>query len=91
VQPVTEASAGCMFKNPDKELSGGRSAGQLLEQAGLKGTRIGGAEISPKHANFLVNRGGASGQDARRLLFQARDAVAQRFGLELGIEVKLWP
>jgi UDP-N-acetylmuramate dehydrogenase len=91
VQPVTEASAGCMFKNPDKELSGGRSAGQLLDQAGLKGTRIGGAEISPKHANFLVNRGGASGQDARRLLFQARDAVAQRFGLELGIEVKLWP
>lgn len=91
VQPVTEASAGCMFKNPDKELSGGRSAGQLLEQAGLKGTRIGGAEISPKHANFLVNRGGATGQDARRLLLQAQDAVAQRFGLQLAIEVKLWP
>lgn len=91
VQPVTEASAGCMFKNPNKELSGGRSAGQLLEQAGLKGQRLGGAEISTKHANFLVNRGGATGAQARQLLFEARDAVAQKFGLELEIEVKLWP
>ncbi len=85
-QPVTLASAGCAFKNPP-----GDSAGRLVDAAGLKGARIGGAEISPLHANFIVNRGGARAADVRALLARAEEAVAERFGVRLERELVVWP
>lgn len=90
VQPVTEYSAGCVFKNPDLEASEGRTAGQLVDQAGGKGRTRGDAIISERHGNFLVNRGAATAADAFGLIEETRDRVAQRFGIELEYEVKLW-
>jgi UDP-N-acetylmuramate dehydrogenase len=90
VQPVTEASAGCVFKNPDPNLSAGRGAGQLVDEAGLKGTAIGGAQVSPKHGNFVVNTGGATATDVLALIERCRATVAERFGVELEREVKVW-
>ncbi|HEX6882139.1 MAG TPA: FAD-binding protein [Planctomycetota bacterium] len=89
-QPVTEHSCGCVFKNPDRERSGGRSAGQLIEAAGAKGLARGDALVSPKHGNFVVNRGRASASDVLALIHEVRARVAERFGLELELEVKLW-
>jgi len=89
-QPLTERSAGCVFQNPPREASDGRSAGQLLEAAGCKGLRIGDALVSPKHANFLVNAGRARSADARALIERMRRAVHDRFGIELRQEVKDW-
>lgn len=90
VQPVTEASAGCVFKNPDPERSGGRSAGRLVDEAGLKGASIGGARVSDKHGNFIVNSGGATAADVLALVERCRSEVAERFGVELEREVKVW-
>ena len=78
------ASMGSMFKNPP-----GDYAGRLIEAAGLKGTRIGGAEISPVHANFFINRGGATAQDVYRLIQLARETVARQFGITLELEIEL--
>jgi UDP-N-acetylmuramate dehydrogenase len=78
------ASMGCMFKNPE-----GDHAGRLMHQAGLKGTRIGGAEISSVHANFFVNHGDASAEDVRQLMAEAWHVVNDRFGVELEPEVEL--
>jgi UDP-N-acetylmuramate dehydrogenase len=77
-------SCGSVFKNPV-----GQSAGRLIEQAGLKGTRIGGAEIAQKHGNYIVNVGGASSDDVLRLVELARERVLQLFGVELELEVRL--
>lgn len=80
---------GSMFKNPP-----GDYAGRLIEAAGLKGTRIGGAEISPVHANFIVNHGNATARDVAELLRLARREVAKRFGVRLELEIQLigeWP
>jgi UDP-N-acetylmuramate dehydrogenase len=84
-QPLSFQSAGCIFKNP-RELS----AGSLIDQAGLKGTRVGAAEISERHANFIVAHEGASSQDVLRLIDLARARVAERFGIELELEIKIW-
>lgn len=84
-QPLTEKSAGCIFKNPP-----GGSAGKVLEQAGVKGWREGGAEISEKHANFIVNRGGATLKEVQRLIERARTAVYEQSGIRLETEVKVW-
>jgi UDP-N-acetylmuramate dehydrogenase len=78
------SSCGSVFKNPP-----GESAGRLIEAAGLKGTRIGGAEISPKHANYIVNCGGASSDDVLRLIELARARVLKEFGVELELEVQI--
>lgn len=67
---------------------GGGSAGRLIEEAGLKGRRVGGAAISNKHANFIVNLGGARAADVTALVREARDAVRARTGIELTPEVK---
>ncbi len=83
------ASMGSMFKNPP-----GDYAGRLIEAAGLKGARIGGAEISRVHANFIVNHGGATARDVAELLRLARRTVAERFGVRLELEIQLlgdWP
>jgi UDP-N-acetylmuramate dehydrogenase len=89
-QPVTERSAGCVFKNPDREVAGGRSAGQLIEAAGGKGLRRGDALVSEKHANFIVNTGRARPRDVLLLIEDVRRQVAERLGIELETEVKIW-
>lgn len=78
------ASMGSMFKNPP-----GEAAGRLIEAAGLKGTRIGNAEISPVHANFFVNHGEARASDVRALVELARQTVWEKFGVQLELEVEL--
>ncbi len=90
-QPVTERSCGCIFKNPDPELSGGRSAGRLVEEVGGKGLVEGDAIVSPKHANFIVNRGRATAADVLGLIERVTALVADRTGIELVREVRQWP
>ena len=81
-QPLDQPNAGCVFKNPE-----GGSAGRLIEEAGLKGRRLGSAMISDKHANFVVNLGGATAQDVLGLMREARAAVRARSGVELKDEI----
>lgn len=83
-QPTGTASAGSFFKNPPGDV-----AGRLIEAAGLKGLRCGGAMVSPVHANFLVNSGGASATDIITLMEQVQAAVAARFGIRLEPEVRI--
>lgn len=90
-QPLTESSSGCIFKNPDPALSGGRSAGRLIDELGLKGLARGAAMVSPKHGNFIVNTGGARAADVLALIEEVRARVAERSGIELELEVKRWP
>src|SRR5262249_9216199 len=78
------SSCGSVFKNPP-----GESAGRLIEAAGLKGTRVGGAEIAHKHANYIVNLGGAGSDDVLRLIEIARERVCKEFGIELDLEVQV--
>jgi UDP-N-acetylenolpyruvoylglucosamine reductase len=80
-----EPSAGCIFKNPP-----GASAGRLIEECGLKGARVGGAEVSSVHANFVVNRGGATSADVLELVRRVRAGVRQAKGLDLEPEVLLY-
>jgi UDP-N-acetylmuramate dehydrogenase len=78
------ASIGSMFKNPPGDF-----AGRLIEAAGLKGAKVGGAEISSKHANFFINRGDATAVDVKRLIDLARSEVSERFGVGLELEIEL--
>lgn len=82
-QPLNLPSAGSIFRNPP-----GDSAGRLIDASGLKGARVGGAAISDRHANFIVNDRGATAADVRRLAEMARAEVARRFGIELVYEVQ---
>jgi UDP-N-acetylmuramate dehydrogenase len=82
-QPLGLPSAGSVFRNPD-----GDSAGRLIEAAGLKGLRIGGAIVSEKHANFIVNDQKGTAADVRRLAERVRDDVRERHGVELRFEVE---
>lgn len=84
-QPVREHSAGCIFKNPP-----GLSAGRMIEEAGLKGLRIGRAMVSPRHANFIVNTGGAGSDEVMTLIDAVRETVRARIGVELKLEVEFW-
>ena len=84
-QPWTAKSAGCIFKNP----AGEKSAGQLIDMAGLKGTCIGDAEVSPLHANFIVNRGKATADDVLALMDLVRSTVLKRYQIELETEVRI--
>jgi UDP-N-acetylmuramate dehydrogenase len=90
VQPVTEWSAGCVWKNPDKEKSAGRSAGMLVEHCGLRGRARGDAVVSEKHGNFVVNRGKATASDVLGLIEEVEEIVAQKSGIKLEREVKVW-
>lgn len=93
--PFNQPCCGSVFKNPDASAAvhiDGRvlkTAGQLIEAAGLKGFRLGGAQVSPMHANYFVNTGGATASDVRKLIEHARTAVADRFGVVLEPEVKV--
>ena len=84
-QPTNKRTFGSVFKNPDHELG----AGRMLEACGLKGHRIGGAVISPMHANFIENAGGATTADALALMAEARRRAREQFGVELEHEVRL--
>jgi UDP-N-acetylmuramate dehydrogenase len=84
-QPTNRRTFGSVFKNPDHELT----AGRMLEACGLKGYRIGGAQISPKHANFIENAGDARSEDAIALMTEARRRAREQFGVELRHEVEL--
>ena len=83
-QPTNRRTFGSVFKNPDHELT----AGRMLEACGLKGHRIGGAQISPKHANFIENAGEARTADALALMAEARRRAFEQFGVELRHEVE---
>jgi UDP-N-acetylmuramate dehydrogenase len=91
-QPLESASAGCIFQNPDPardRVPAGipPSAGALVDRAGLKGAREGGARVSPTHANFIVNEGGATARDIRALIERCKTEVAARFGVTLHEEI----
>jgi len=83
-QPLAMPSAGCVFKNPPND-----SAGRLIETVGLKGARVGDAEVSMKHANFMVNRGQASAADVLALIKKVRSAIRRRAGVRLDLELKI--
>jgi UDP-N-acetylmuramate dehydrogenase len=82
-QPLALASAGCVWKNPPGDV-----AGRLVEKVGLKGKRLNGAEISAKHANFIVNRGGAMAVGIKALMDMTRERVKNQFGIVLDPEIR---
>jgi UDP-N-acetylenolpyruvoylglucosamine reductase len=83
-QPTNKRTFGSVFKNPEHELT----AGRLLEACGLRGHRIGGAQISPRHANFIENADGARSEDAVALMIEARRRAREQYGVELQHEVE---
>jgi UDP-N-acetylmuramate dehydrogenase len=83
-QPVRWPNAGSIFKNPP-----GDHAARLIQECELKGTRVGNAEISHLHANFIINLGDARAHDVLALIDIARSAVREKFGIELELEIKL--
>jgi UDP-N-acetylmuramate dehydrogenase len=83
-QPLALASVGCVWKNPQ-----GETATKMIEKVGLKGKRLNGAEISAKHANFIVNRGGAMGADVMALMDLTRERVQNHFGFRLEPEIRV--
>ncbi|MFL3027544.1 MAG: UDP-N-acetylmuramate dehydrogenase [Candidatus Neomarinimicrobiota bacterium] len=83
-QPLRYRSAGSVFKNPKADLA----AGYLIDQAGLKGSRIGDAEISTKHANFFINHGKAKAKDIVGLILLAKKTVLEKFNINLQLEIK---
>jgi len=91
--PFNQPCCGSVFQNPGgpswKRQSGPRTAGQLIEAAGLKGFRIGAAEVSPMHANYFVNTGGATAADVGGLIALVQRVVEEKFGVQLETEVKL--
>ena len=84
-QPTNKRTFGSVFKNPEHELT----AGRMLEACSLRGYRIGGAQISPKHANFIENAGGATSSEAVELIVEARRRASEQFGVRLHPEVQL--
>jgi len=84
-QPLAGCSAGCIFKNPAV-----RGAGNLIDLAGLKGMRVGGAVVSDKHANFIVNEGAATARDVRALISKVRRRVRKAFKIDLELEIEMW-
>jgi UDP-N-acetylmuramate dehydrogenase len=91
--PFNQPCCGSVFKNPAgpswKRESGPRTAGQLIEAAGLKGFSIGGAQVSPMHANYFVNTGNAVASDVKKLIEHVQTVVQEKFGVRLEPEVKL--
>ena len=85
-QPLNTKNCGCVFKNP----GGGVGAGALIDQAGLKGMRVGGAEVSTKHANFIVAHPGCRADDVKRLINIIKEKIWDTKGLTLETEVQIW-
>jgi len=84
-QPMAAHSAGCVFKNPE-----GRSAGRLIDEAKLKGRRVGGAVVSRKHANFITTCGDATASDVLELIGIVQRRVAACHGVKLELEIEVW-
>ena len=84
-QPMAHQSAGCIFKNPR-----GISAGSLVEQAGLKGEKVGGAEVSDRHANFIVTSAEATAADVLELIERIRERVSEQCAVDLELEIGIW-
>jgi UDP-N-acetylenolpyruvoylglucosamine reductase len=84
-QPARTPSAGCFFRNPSPQ----QPAGRLIDAAGLKGTMMGKAQVSVQHANFIVNRGGATAADVLRLKRHIQEVVWRRWGVQLQTEVHI--
>lgn len=87
--PFNQPCCGSVFKNPDPAVADGRTAGQLIDAAGLKGVRVGGAVVSPMHANYLVNEGGATAADVRALIGVVQESVRAASGVSLDTEVQI--
>jgi UDP-N-acetylmuramate dehydrogenase len=85
-QPLSQRSAGCVFKNP----AGEQPAGMLIDKAGLKGTTIGGATVSEQHANFIINQENATFEDYMTLISSVKKTVYEKFGVELELELEVW-
>jgi UDP-N-acetylmuramate dehydrogenase len=85
-QPYGHQSSGCIFKNPSPDVS----AGTLIDQAGQKGVRFGGAEVSERHANFILAHPGAKASDVLHLIEQIQQRVWQQFGYELELQLQIW-
>jgi UDP-N-acetylmuramate dehydrogenase len=85
-QPYGHQSTGCIFKNPTNDSS----VGLIIEQAGLKGAKVGGAEVSERHANFIVAHPGAASADVLALIDRIREEVDRKFGLELTLQLEVW-
>jgi UDP-N-acetylmuramate dehydrogenase len=85
-QPYGHQSSGCIFKNPTPELS----AGTLIDQSGLKGARVGGAEVSDRHANFIIAQHGATTADVLRLIDQIHQRIWEQFGYDLELQIQVW-
>jgi UDP-N-acetylmuramate dehydrogenase len=83
--PMAHENTGCIFKNPR-----GMSAGMLIDQCGLKGEQVGGAEVSQRHANFFIAHPGATTKDVLQLIDVVRNRVAERMGVELETEIEIW-
>jgi len=84
-QPLAQRNAGCIFKNPR-----GLSAGALIDRAGMKGKRVGGATVSEKHANFIIAEKGAQASDVLKLINIVREAVYKQFEVYLELELEVW-
>jgi UDP-N-acetylmuramate dehydrogenase len=84
-QPLNTKNSGCIFRNPQ-----GASAGALIDRAGLKGTRIGGAAVSEKHANFIIAEEGCTSTDVMKLIDDIREKIKEQFDIELELEVEIW-
>jgi UDP-N-acetylmuramate dehydrogenase len=83
--PMAHENTGCIFTNPR-----GMSAGMLIDQCGLKGEQVGGAEVSQRHANFFIAKPGATAKDVLQLIDVVRNRVAERMGVELETEIDIW-
>ena len=90
--PFNEPCCGSVFRNPEwpegEEPEGPRTAGQMIDALGLKGYRVGGAEVSRKHANYILNTGGATARDVLSVIERVRELVQEEFGVELQLEVE---
>ena len=84
-QPLNTKNAGCVFKNPR-----GLSAGALIDRAGLKGMQVGGAQISEKHANFIITEKDCKSADVKKLIETMKEKVAEQFDIELELELEIW-
>ena len=84
IQPISEPSAGCVFKNPPK-----LSAGKLIDEAGCKGMRVGDVEVNRIHANFFINKGKAIASDFIKLMEDVKSRVKETFGIELEPEIRI--
>ena len=89
-QPMGDKSAGCCFRNPPADAADGRTAGQLIDRAGLKGFRVGGAEVSPQHANFVTAAPGSTTADVLAVMDHVEATVETATGVRLRREVVFW-